>query len=109
MSTIDRAQTIINSRASWLKQRALLQEQVQESLMTPWQGSFFRADPLTIGLVKTLIDLGLESAVVLDLQQLPCQIDNLKQFLAMLVEHNQQVLNLYQQQYADLVKQRTIK
>ena len=106
MSTIETAQKIINHRASWLKQRNILQEQAQQSLLTAVDGNFFCADAESITLVKSLIDSGLESAVILDNQKLPCRISNLEDFLKTLIEHNQQVLNLYQQDYAELCKQR---
>jgi hypothetical protein len=106
MSTTEIAQKTINHRASWLKQRTVLQEQVQQSLIVAIDGSFFKADPLTISLVTALIDSGLETAVILDTQQLPCKIDNLKSFKNTLIEHHQQVLNLYHQDYAELCKQR---
>ncbi len=106
MSTTNNAQTIINQRASWLRQRAILQEQVQHSLIIAANGSFFTADAQTIGLVKTFIDQGLTEAVLLDNNNLPCKVDDLKQFLISLIEHHQQVLNLFHQDYAKLVRSR---
>lgn len=105
MSSHEQAQQIINKRASWLKRRAILQEQAQQSLIAAVNGSFFTADATTIGLVKALIDSGLEQAVILDQQGLPCQIEDLASLLKTLIAHNQSSLNLYHQQYAELVKQ----
>lgn len=106
MSTTKHAQTIINQRASWLRQRAILQEQAQQSLIIATNGSFFTANAETIGLVRTFIDQGLTDAILLDNNNLPCKIDNLSQFLTSLIEHNQQVLNLFQQDYIKLVRSR---
>jgi hypothetical protein len=106
MSTTEHAQKTINLRADWIRQRDLLKEQVQQSLVVAANGSFFSATAETINLVKVLIDQGYTTAVLLDSNQLPCQIDNLGDFLTQLVEHNQQVLNLYQQQYATLARTR---
>lgn len=106
MSTIENAQNIINHRADWIRQRDLLKEQAQQSLTVAVSGSFFTADAITIGLVKALIDQQKTQAVILDSNQLPCLIEDLTGFLSTLIEHNQQALNLYHQEYVKLARTR---
>lgn len=106
MSSTETSQNIIKQRADWLRRRDLLREQAQQSLILAVNGSFFTANAETISLIKVLIDTGKTSAIILDNNQLPCQIDDLGQLLTMLVEHHQQALNLYHQEYVTLARTR---
>ena len=58
----------------------------------------FRADPQTIGLVRTLNET-LDKFFVLDTNNNPVEIQHPKEFLQKLIEKNQECLSSYHQMY----------
>ena len=63
----------------------------------------FRADPLTICLVRTLKEHN-DSFFVLDTNNNPVEIKDPTEFLSKLIERNQESLNSYQQMYKTFEK-----
>lgn len=98
----------LDQRASWLKQRSILQEQYKSAIVLAYNGSFFTAGPVLIATIQGLIEHGLESAVLIDDNNLPCKITDLKGFQKHVIEKNQLALNIFEQDYAQLKQQRTV-
>lgn len=63
----------------------------------------FRADPNTINLVKTLMDL-CDKFFILDTNDNPVEITEPNSFLELLVRRNQESLSVYQQMYKTFEK-----
>lgn len=104
----DKLELTINQRLSWLKNRDILRDRITEAQLLAHNGSMFSADPLLISYVQGLLVHGLSEAVILDINQNPCKIDNLTEFQQSLIEHNQRVMNLYYQDYIQLKQVRRI-
>ena len=62
------------------------------------EGHLFRADPQTICLVRTLKETN-DNFFVLDTNNNPVEISSPDEFLARLIERNQEALNAYHQMY----------
>ena len=69
------------------------------------EGHLFRADPQTINLVRTLKETN-EKFFVLDTNSNPVEITSPDNFLAKLIERNQETLNTYHQMYKTFSKKR---
>ncbi len=63
-----------------------------------YDGHLFRADPQTLCLVKTLKETN-STFFVLDTNSNPVEITDADDFLARLIERNQEALNTYHQMY----------
>ena len=63
----------------------------------------FRADPETICLVRTLKENS-SKFFILDTNKNPVEISNAEDFLARLIERNQEALNAYHQMYETFTK-----
>jgi len=63
-----------------------------------YEGHLFRADPQTICLVRTLKETN-DNFFVLDTNNNPVEISSPDEFLARLIERNQEALNAYHQMY----------
>ena len=67
------------------------------------EGHLFRADPQTISLVRTLKETN-DKFFVLDTNSNPVEITSPDNFLAKLIERNQETLNAYHQMYKTFSK-----
>lgn len=68
-----------------------------------YQNHLFKANPETINLVHALKQKH-DKFFVLDSNNNPCKIDNPEEFLALLIERNQESLNQYHQLQQQLKK-----
>jgi hypothetical protein len=73
----------------------------ESELITVYRDHIFRADPVTIATVRTLMEHR-HSFFLLDANLNPVEIKDPKQFLAQLVERQQSALNTYHQAYQSL-------
>ena len=104
----DKLENTINQRLSWLKNRDMLRDRILEAQLLAYNGSMFCADATLIAHLQGLLSTELSEAVLLDINQNPCKIDNLKDFQKLVIEHNQCVMNLYDQEYTKLKQVRRI-
>jgi hypothetical protein len=73
-------------------------EKANSRQVMAYKGHLFRADALTICLVRTLKE-SQDTFCVLDTNHNPVEITDPTEFLSVLIERNQESLNAYQQIY----------
>jgi hypothetical protein len=73
----------------------------ESELITVYRDHIFRADPVTIATVRTLMEHS-DSFFLLDANLNPVEIRDPKQFLDKLLERQQSALNTYHQAYQSL-------
>jgi len=78
-------------------------EKAQSRQVLAYNGNLFRADPETICLVRTLKE-NTNKFFVLDTNSNPVEITDADDFLARLIERNQEALNAYHQMYETFTK-----
>ena len=78
-------------------------EKAHSRQMLAYEGHLFRADPQTISLVRTLKETN-DKFFVLDTNSNPVEITSPDNFLAKLIERNQETLNAYHQMYKTFSK-----
>ena len=78
-----------------------LLSRAESELITVYRDHIFRADPVTIATVRTLIEHR-DNFFLLDANSNPVEIKDPKQFLDKLVERQQSALNTYHQAYQSL-------
>jgi hypothetical protein len=76
-------------------------ERARSRQLIAYQNHLFLADAATINLVHVLKQQHTEF-FLLDANDNPCKIHNADEFLAILIERNQEALNLYHQLYEQL-------
>ena len=90
-------------------QKQILKEEFYQNLIHYHNGGIFTATRELINFVKTLIDLGNnESAVLVDNNELPVDIDNLAKFLEDLLSKYHFAVNQYYTRYDQMRKLRTV-
>jgi hypothetical protein len=104
MEPSDKIQQAIDRRASWIRQRDLLRDQLESNLLMSYNGSMFKIDPVLISFCHTLISNNIKSTVLLDLNQLPCDIIDLDNFLSSAIEHYHTAVNIYSHDLAEYKK-----
>ena len=78
-------------------------EKAHSRQVLAYEGHLFRADPQTISLVRTLKETN-DKFFVLDTNNNPVEITSPDNFLAKLIERNQETLNAYHQMYKTFSK-----
>lgn len=78
-------------------------EKAHSRQVLAYEGHLFRADPQTISLVRTLKETN-DKFFVLDTNSNPVEITSPDNFLAKLIERNQETLNAYHQMYKTFSK-----
>ena len=78
-------------------------EKAHSRQVLAYEGHLFRADPQTISLVRTLKETN-DKFFVLDTNSNPVEITSPDNFLAKLIERNQETLNTYHQMYKTFSK-----
>jgi len=78
-------------------------EKAHSRQVLAYEGHLFRADPQTISLVRTLKETN-DKFFVLDTNSNPVEITSPDDFLAKLIERNQETLNAYHQMYKTFSK-----
>ena len=78
-------------------------EKAHSRQVLAYEGHLFRADPQTISLVRTLKETN-DKFFVLDTNNNPVEITSPDDFLAKLIERNQETLNAYHQMYKTFSK-----
>ena len=78
-------------------------EKAHSRQVLAYEGHLFRADPETLCLVRTLKETN-DKFFVLDTNNNPVEITSPDDFLAKLIERNQETLNAYHQMYKTFSK-----
>jgi hypothetical protein len=78
-------------------------EKAHSRQVLAYNGNLFRADPETICVVRTLKENS-SKFFILDTNNNPVEISDAEDFLARLIERNQEALNAYHQMYETFTK-----
>jgi len=90
-------------------QRDILKLKLESYLTFGYNGGLFKANPETIQFVKLLIDEGNETHPLLDLNDNPILIEDLKDLLTILLGRYKESTNEYYAEYSKLKKARNTK
>lgn len=105
---IEKAFEIANVMSTLNNQKRILQEEYSQSLYYYKDGSSFKATPESISFVSSLIQANIESSVILDHNNVPVMISDLKDFLVSLIAVYTEACNSYFYNYQKLVSSKTI-
>ena len=94
----------LNFKVAQAKKNAL--EKMRSRQIMAYNERLFCADANTINLVSTLKQTN-EDFYVLDVNENPCHITKPDDFLAKLIERNQETLNTYHKLHEDLANKRS--
>ena len=90
-------------------QKKNIKNRVRQLQVVVKYGGSFIADPQTISFVKTLIDLGKSSTIMIDVNDTPIRVSDLKEFLDDLVSAYTSSMNEYDIKMSKLKKTRNLK
>lgn len=109
MSDLETAYDFINFRTTLVNQKHLLVAQIEERLSCHLNGGMFKADPGLIAFIGDLIDSGYEQAPILDLNNNPILIENLKEFKDMLLSAYVEAVQDYWNDWHKIRTERDLK
>lgn len=106
---VKKAFEIANYMTSLASQKKVLLDEYEQNIIYFHNGATFKANRELINFVKTLIDLGLDTAVVIDFNNLPVDIGNTHDFLNALLDKYASATNLYHTKYQELKSKRSVE
>lgn len=106
---LKKAFDIANYMTTLAGQKKVLFEQYIQNSIFFHNGSTFKISRELINFVKTLIDLGQTSAVLIDDNNLPADIDELSKFLESILNVYTLATNEYHTQYQKLKNNRSVE
>jgi hypothetical protein len=107
---IEKAFGIANYMMTLSGQKQILKEEYHQSLIFYHNGGTFTATRELINFVKTLIDISnSNSSVLVDINEIPIDIEDLTKFLATALATYQSSINAYYTAYSTLRKNRTVQ
>ena len=107
---IQKAFETANYMTTLANQKQILKEEFHQNLIHYHNGGIFTASKELINFVKTLTDIGNnESAVLVDNNDLPVEVDNLIKFLEDLLSKYHYAVNEYYTRYDHMRKNRTVE
>lgn len=107
---VEKAFEIANYMATLVSQKRILKEEYNQSLIFYHNGGMFRATKELITFVKTITDLNdSNQSVLVDDNELPIEISDLKEFLTTALSTYHYAVNAYYTAYSTLRKNRTVE
>ena len=106
---LEKAVKVANYMATLTNQRRIAFEEFKQNIIYYHNGASFTASWQLISFIKALVDMKKESAVVLDDNNVPVNIEDLSQFLATLLELYSESTNMYLSTYATLKVKRRVE
>lgn len=106
---LERALEFANYRITLSNQKRNIRTRMQILQTVHYANGSFIADPSTIGFINALITTGKKSSIVIDTKDSPIQIDDLSEFLDILIEAYTEASNEYKVQIDKINKARNIK
>tara|TARA_B100000212_G_C27370789_1_gene532448 strand:+ start:326 stop:730 length:405 start_codon:yes stop_codon:yes gene_type:complete len=91
-----------------IQKQNLIQRMRNQSTVLHNNGMFI-ADPTTIAFTKALIDRGYENAIIIDSKEVPIKIENLEEFLVLLLDANFKATNEFYVANEKVRRSRNIK
>jgi len=109
MSDIEKAYDFINFRTTIVNQKHILVSQVEERLTCHLNGGIFKAEPGFIAFIGDLISSGYEMAPIIDLNDNPILIEDLKGFKNMLLSCYVETVQDYWNDWQKIRTERDLK
>lgn len=106
---LNEAVATANYRLTLTVQRSNAKLKLQKDLIYAINGGLFEVSPELIAFVNTLIAVGKEEAVLLDVNKNPIEIHDLADFLDAIIDHYYESVNTYLVEFKSLQKTRTAK
>ncbi len=106
---LEKAFQTANYMASLSGQRRAALEEFNQNIVFYHQGSTFSVTRELLTFVKMLIDVGQTESVVLDDNQVPCKIQDLKKFFESLLDIYVSATNAYSVKYNEIKSKRKIE
>ena len=103
-----KAQEFANYRVTLQRKQEVLKLKMQNALQFSSDGGTFRITPELISFAKLQMDEGLDSTILLDTNENPIFIINLKKFYEDIYSKYFEAMNDYQREYAKLRKARRV-
>ena len=100
---------VANYMTTLADQKRILVEEYNQNIIYFFNGGCFRVDRELINFVKTLIDLDKRSAVIIDQNSSPVDIENLKTFLDEILNTYFSAVNSYHNKYQKLRSCRSVE
>ena len=106
---IEKAFQTANYMATLTNQRNVAFEEFQQSLIYYTNGSSFQISLELMSFVKSLIDFGSLNCILIDVNQIPVNIENLKSFYNEISAQYFKASNEYFSKYSELKSKRRIQ
>ena len=106
---IEKAFQTANYKATLTNQRNVAFEEFQQSLIYYTNGSSFQISLELMSFVKSLIDFGSLNCILIDVNQIPVNIENLKSFYNEISAQYFKASNEYFSKYSELKSKRRIQ
>jgi hypothetical protein len=100
---------IANFMTTLANQKKVIYEEYQQNSVYFFNGATFKVDRELINFVKTLLDLEQADAILLDDNNLPVDIPDLKTFLDNILSVYASATNRYQTQYQKIKNSRSVE
>lgn len=106
---LEKAFQTANYMASLSNLRRVALEEYKQGLIYYFQGSSFTATRELIVFVHTLTELGKTESVILDDNNIPLKVGNLKDFLTNLINVYTEASNSYAAKYGEIKSKRSVE
>ena len=106
---LQKALDFSNYRISLFNQKENIRLKVESLLTYACNGGIFKASIELITFIKTVEDLGYNSVVLIDTNQNPIEISDLKKFQNDILSKYFEATNFYHSEYTKLRKTRSVK
>lgn len=106
---IEKAFQTANYMASLTNLRRVAIEELNQNLILYFQGATFTVDRTLISFVKILIDSGQSESVLLDDNNIPVRVDDLRDFFIKVLSIYGESTNKYLTKYSELKNKRKVE
>lgn len=106
---LEKAIQTANYMASLTSQKKLALEEFNQNIVYYYNGSSFTASRELINFLKTILDTGAQSFVLLDDNNIPIEIENIRDFFDKVLNIYLDASYSYFKTYADLKKKRKVE
>lgn len=106
---LEKAIQTANYMASLTSQKKLALEEFNQNLVHYYNGSSFTATRELINFLKTILDTGSQSFILLDDNNVPVEIENIKDFFDNILNVYLEASYSYFKVYSDLKKKRRVE
>jgi hypothetical protein len=107
--SLEKAVKVANFMATLTNQRKLAFEEFKQSTIYYNNGASFTVTPALISFVGTLVNRNLESSVLIDDNNIPTSVDDLKEFLDNIIIIYFEAANKYALKYNELKTKRKVE